>query len=237
MRLTKHFKVSDIDIRVTYKPIKNLHLSVHPPDGRVTLSSPPEFDLEKLRVYAATKLSWIKKERKKILSQEREGIKLYVTRESHQFLGKRYLLEVVESGRPKLILLQNKMLLRAVKGATTEQKEKTLYNWYRKQLREIVEGLSKKHAAKMGIDEYNIGIRKMRTKWGSCTVDKRLWFNVELAKKPLECIEYVVVHELVHILEKHHNKRFILLMDEYLPNWRLRKKELNELPLRYFSGK
>jgi len=227
-------QIGPVEIEVTFKEIKNLHLSVHPPYGKVTISSPVFYDIEKVKIYAATKLAWIKKEQAKIQSQEREEPKLLITQESHQFLGKRYLLKVIESSRPKLILKHNNLELFAIRNATLEQKRKTLHNWYKKELESLLVKLLIAYAKEMNISDFNFGVRKMKTKWGSCSIEKRmLWFNVELAKKPIECIEYIVVHELVHLLERNHNKNFIILMDKFLPNWRIQKKILNELPLGY----
>lgn len=225
-------QIGSVTIDVTFKEIKNLHLSVHPPHGRVTISSPLEHDLEKVKIYAATKLNWIKKEQKKFREQAREGEKRYVTRESHQFLGERYLMKVKEAGRPKIEFNQKIIELYAVPNSTREQRETTLYNWYRKELYTVLESLIEVHSKKMGLSDFEFSIRKSKTKWGSCSTEKRkLWFNLELSKKPIDCIEYIVVHELIHLKERKHNKRFILLLDKYLPNWRLQKDKLNELPI------
>ncbi|KFF23828.1 M48 family metallopeptidase [Chryseobacterium vrystaatense] len=224
--------IGPVEIEVTFKEIKNLHLSVHPPYGKVTIASPNFYDLEKIKIYAATKLGWIKREQNKIRSQEREETKLMITHESHQFLGKRYLLKVIEANRPKLVLKHNTIELYAIPNALLEQKHNTLYNWYKRELEAKIGNLISDYAPVMNITDINFGIRKMKTKWGSCSIEKRmLWFNIELAKKPIECIEYIVVHELVHLLERNHNKNFIILMDKFLPAWRVQKKILNELPL------
>lgn len=224
--------IGSVEIEVTFKAIKNLHLSVHPPHGRVTISSPDFYDLEKVKIYAATKLSWIKKEQAKIQSQEREAHKLMVTHESHQFLGKRYLLKVIEAKRPKIVLKHNVIELYALPNATAEQKQKTLYSWYKRELEGKIGHLAFDYAKQMNITDFKFGIRRMKTKWGSCNIEKRmLWFNIELAKKPVKSIEYIVAHELVHLLERNHNKNFIFLMSQFLPSWRVQKKILNELPL------
>jgi predicted metal-dependent hydrolase len=224
--------VGPIEVEVSFKPIKNLHLSVHPPDGRVTIASPDFHDLEKIKIYLATKLAWIKREQKKIQGQAREGEKLFITRESHQFLGKRYLLHVIEAKRPKIVLRHSELDLYAVEAATVEQKRKTLYNWYKRELEKVILKYLSVYLKLMDLKLDTFGIRKMKTKWGSCVTDNgMIWFNIELAKKPEACIEYIVVHELVHLIERHHNKNFVILMDRYLPNWRIQKKILNELPV------
>jgi hypothetical protein len=225
-------RIGDIEVEVSFKEIKNLHLSVHPPMGKVTVSSPLHFDVEKIRLYVATKLLWIKKERKKIIDQERETDKDFITRESHYFLGKRYLLEISELEKRKVVLHHSKIELFTPFPSSVESKKQVLYNWYRKELRKVVQELIEQYSKKMEISFPEFGIRHMRTKWGSCaTNNRRLWFNIELAKKPFSCIEYIVVHELVHLSERRHNKNFILLMNRYLPNWQVQKKLLNELPV------
>lgn len=228
----EQFKIGDIEIEVTFKDIKNLHLSVHPPLGRVTISSPEFYDLDKVRIYAATKLAWIKKEQRKFLAQEREPKREFVNQESHYFLGTRYLLKIEEAKRNSVILKGKKLLIQSTNPMDKVHLEKLLYAFYRKELRKMLNQMLEKHIQIMNLKLPPFKIRFMKTKWGSCAVDNgRIWFNIELAKKPLECIEYVVVHELVHLLERHHNKRFILLMDQYYPSWRTQKKLLNELPL------
>lgn len=228
---TEHLQIGSLEVEVKFKPIKNLHLSVHPPDGRVTVSSPEFFDLEKIKVYLTTKLGWIKREQKKIAEQEREGEKLMVTRESHYFLGKRYLLKVTEAKRASVTVHHQVIELFSPAHYTSEQKLKQLNNWYRQQLNAVLAKLLTHHLRIMNLTIDNFSVRKMKTKWGSCNdTNNLLNFNIELIKKPIECIEYIVVHELVHLIERNHNKNFIILMDRYLPNWRTQKKILNELP-------
>ena len=229
---TTHLTIGNVEVEVKFKPIKNLHLSVHPPYGKVTVSSPEFFDLEKVRVYLITKLGWIKREQKKIAAQEREGEKFMITRESHQFLGKRYLLNVKKSTTNKIVLKHSSIELYAKEPASVETKKKVLYDWYRKELRVQITTLIAKYAVIMNLSIPEFGIRIMKTKWGSCTTEsQKLWFNIELAKKPIECIEYIVVHEMVHLIERNHNKNFVILMERYLPNWRTQKNVLNELPI------
>lgn len=229
---SESLKIGTVEIEVTFKPIKNLHLSVHPPLGRVTISSPEFYNLEKVKIYAATKLGWIKKEQQKLRSQPREALREYKTQESHYFLGTRYLLQL-EQSNTNTVEPKGKKLLLKVKDPTDELlKRKTLYKFYRSQLREILHKYITHYAVVMNLPFPEFKIRVMKTKWGSCaTSTQRLWFNIELAKKPQETIEYLVVHEMVHLIERNHNKNFILLMDRYLPNWRVQKKILNELPI------
>lgn len=223
--------INDIKIEVTFKDIKNVHLSVHPPFGNVTLSSPTENSIEKINTYLITKIPWIRKQQKKILKQDRESSHDFITRESHYFLGKRYLLKVSESVRPSIKLHHDIIEMFSPKDYTSEQKEKQLYNWYKKELIIVLGNFTLNYCKKMNVTFDNYHIRKMKTKWGSCNAEKRtLHFNIELIKKPAECIEYIVVHEMVHLLVRNHNQDFVILMDKYLPNWRILKQRLNELP-------
>lgn len=229
---TELLQIGTVEIEVKFKPIKNLHLSVHPPYGHVTISSPEIYDLEKVKIYAATKLGWIKKEQKKFLAQEREDPRDFLTHESHYVFGTRYLLKLVSSKRNGVKLKGKKLYLYTTDPENKELSRKTLYSFYRRELRKKIEGFIAQYSQSMSLDLPEFKIRTMKTKWGSCATDsKRLWFNIELAKKPLECIEYIVVHEMVHLLERNHNKRFVLLMDRYYPNWQVQKKVLNELPI------
>jgi predicted metal-dependent hydrolase len=228
----EQIRVGDIEIEVRFKDIKHLHLSVHPPLGRVTVAAPHHIELDTVRLYAATKLSWIRKERRKLLGQEREIGKEYITRESHFFLGSRYLLKITPVRRSKVILHHSIIELLTTEPLSTQTKEQVLYNWYRRELRKVLDQLIRRYAQVMDLPVPPFGIRRMKTKWGSCATDiRRLWFNIELAKKPVSCIEYIVVHELVHLIERRHNKNFILLMNRYLPSWQVQKKILNELPI------
>lgn len=229
---TEVLQIGSVEIEVKFKPIKNLHLSVHPPYGHVTISSPEIYDLEKVKIYAATKLGWIKKEQKKFLTQEREEPRDFLTQESHYFMGTRYLLKLITAKRNKVELKGKKLYLYTTAPENKELNRKTLYTFYRRELRSKIVAYTALYSRQMGLDIPEFKIRTMKTKWGSCATDsKRLWFNIELAKKPLECIEYIVVHEMVHLMERNHNKRFVLLMDQYYPNWQVQKKVLNELPL------
>lgn len=228
--------VSGIPVKVTFKKIKNIHLSVHPPLGEVTLSAPEETELQKIQTYVATKLTWIRKQQKKIASQKRENTHQYITKESHYFLGKRYLLKVSEKdisrNQSKVILHQNKLEMIVPYQSDKEFKKSILQQWYRNELKVIIAETVSHYSKIMETDSVPFSIRQMKTKWGSCNDEKRtLLFNTELAKKPLDTIEYIVVHEMVHLKVRNHNKDFIALMNRYLPNWELRKQELNELPV------
>jgi predicted metal-dependent hydrolase len=226
-------RLGEITVDVIRKDIKNIHLSVYPPTGTVRISAPSRMKLETIRVYAISKLGWIKKQQTKLRNQERETPRDYVTRESHYFMGKRYLLRISETdGAPSVVLRHREIELVVKKDSDLEQRQKLLEAWYRKQLRQKAGTYIAFWEKQMDLKVSEFGIKRMRTKWGSCSRDaKRIWLNLELAKKPKECLEYIVVHEMVHIMERKHGTRFIALMDKFLPQWRQYKEELNRLPI------
>ena len=235
----KQIELGDIVIDVEQKDIKNIHLSVYPPNGKVHISAPERMDLDTIRVFAIAKLKWIKKQREVFARQERETPREYLPRESHYFLGERYLLKIVEQDSSPRIVLKKKEIQMMVRPDTTQEKKKEILDeWYRSELKRIVPAIIEKWETKIGVRTTEYGIKKMRTKWGTCNpVAKRIWLNLELAKKPLECIEYIVVHELVHLQERSHKERFVTLMDEYMPKWRFYRDELNRLPFSHVDCK
>jgi predicted metal-dependent hydrolase len=222
---------------VVQKDIKNIHLSVYPPLGRVKIAAPLRMDLETIRIFAISKLGWIKLQQTKFCNQERETPRDYISKESHYFLGKRYLLKVVETdNKPTVEIKHDTILLQVKPNSSSEQKHIILQEWYREQLKEIVPKYIEKWEEKMDVKVAEFGIKKMKTKWGTCNREaKRIWINLELAKKPLECLEYIIVHEMVHLLERSHNNRFIAYMNRFLSQWRYFKEELNK-PLRAESS-
>lgn len=227
----KMITVLDIDVEVVRKEIKNIHLSVHPPYGRVRIAVPTETKDEGIRQFVISKLRWIKLQKEGFEEQVRISAREYVAGESHYFLGERYLLQITETTGKQHVELVGKrnMVFHARKNSSPEQRERVMVEWYRKELRKIIPELIKKWEPKMNVHVADWQIRKMKTKWGSCNIEKQLiTINLELAKKYLHCIEYIVVHEMVHLLERNHNDRFISYMDQFLPNWRTTKLELNE---------
>lgn len=229
----KELNLGELTIEVEQKDIKNLHLSVYPPNGRVRIAAPTRMDLDTIRVYAISKLGWIRQQQKKFTAQERESPREYINRERHYFLGKRYLMKVMEHNAPPTIKLKHNVLeLYARPNTDMEKRQIILQEWYREELRTLAKLLIAKWEKKMGVTVSELGIKKMKTKWGTCNIAaKRIWLNLELAKKPLSCIEYIIVHEMVHLLERNHNERFIALMNHFLPGWQELKLELNRLAI------
>lgn len=222
-----------IAVDVVLKDIKNIHLSVHPPAGKVRIAAPLRMDLDTIRVFAITKLAWIKSQQKKLREQERETPREYLDRESHYVWGKRYLLKLVEKeAAPSVELKHNKIILQLRPAASHEKKQEVLDAWYREQLKAAVPALVAKWEKALGVQASKVFVQKMKTKWGSCNpVAGNIRLNTDLAKKPPACLEYIVVHEFAHLLERHHNERFIALMDAHMPQWRQYKEVLNSLPL------
>ena len=231
----EQLKLGNITVDVIKKNIKNIHLSVHPPTGRVRISAPTRLDIDTIRVFAVSKLSWIKKQQAKFERQKREVPREFLNRESHYFKGKRYLLKVIEkNAAPRIELKHNRIELYVRPQASKEKMKSVLDEWYRSQLKASLPAIIEKWERKLNIQVNEFGIRKMKTKWGTCNREaKRIWLNLELAKKPVECLEYIVVHEMVHLLERNHNDRFVSLLDEFMPKWRFFKDELNRLPVRH----
>ena len=230
-------QLGDITVQVTQKDIKNVHLSVNPPFGKVKIAAPERMELDTIRIYAISKLSWIRKQQAKILSQKREAPREYITKESHYFQGKRYLLKVIEHNAAPVVKQKHSQLELYIRPHTsTEKRKEIIEEWYRDQLKITVAKYISKWENIMNVSVSEFGIKKMKTKWGTCNIEaKRIWINLELAKKPIECLEYIVVHEMVHLFERNHNTRFVALMDNYLPNWRELKVELNKLPISHID--
>ncbi|TAK21449.1 MAG: M48 family peptidase [Chloroflexota bacterium] len=225
--------LTDITIDVVFKPIKNVHLSVHPPDGHVRISAPGKMALDTIRVYAITRLEWIRRQRRRILAQARETARDYVDRESHYVWGKRYLLKVVEiEVAPSIELRHSEAVLATRPGTSTERREAILAAWYRDQVRRATMPLIAKWEPRLGVSLDRLFVQRMKTRWGSCNPLRRsIRLNTELAKKPPECLEYIVVHELAHLLVPNHNERFHGILDASLPGWRQTRQTLNSAPL------
>jgi predicted metal-dependent hydrolase len=231
--MVSEFHLGDIPVLVTFKEIRNVHLSVHPPAGRVTISAPVRMDLETIRTFTITKLAWIKRQRKQLQGQARETAREYVAHESHLLWGKRYLLTLKEAaGKPSVTKNHNWLVLHVPEAFSLEKRRAVMAEWYRGQIKAAVPAIIDEWASRIGVEVNNVHIQQMKTKWGSSNPEgKSIRLNTEIAKKPVECLEYVVVHEMAHFIEPTHNARFTALMDRLMPNWRLRRDLLNALPV------
>ena len=231
---TKNITVSGLDVQVVRKSIKNLHLGVYPPAGRVRVAAPLSVSDNAVRLAVVEKLGWIKRQRARFETQPRQSEREMVSGESHYYLGRRYRLRVKEHDAPARVIFGNRTFLELHVRPSTDARgrERLLHEWYRASLRSLIPPLVGRWEKILGVKASAWGIRKMKTKWGSCSVEsRRIWLNLELAKKPLQCLEYLIVHELAHLLERHHNDRFIGLLDRHLPHWRRSRNELNSAPL------
>ena len=231
--MTRLLKLGDITVDVVFKDIKNVHLSVHPPTGRVRISAPVRMSLDNIRIFAISKLGWIKQQQKKLQAQDRETPREYLDRESHYVWGKRYLLTIIESDQaPSIELKHSRMLLQVRPGTDEKRRQAVMEGWYRDQLKIAVPPLIAKWEPLMGVKVNRFFVRRMKTKWGSCNPDAgNIRLNTELAKKPPECLEYIIVHEMAHLLEPTHNARFRALMDRFMPKWGFYIAQLNRLPV------
>jgi predicted metal-dependent hydrolase len=221
--------VETLSIDVERKNIKSLRLAVYAQTGRVRLAAPLWLSDEVLRLYVISKLEWIKKHQARIAFRKPQPVREYVSGERHSYNGKQYVLEVVpRRGKPKAALEGAVLKLFVQENCTKHQRAMAIAQWYRERLQESIPVLVEKWEKRMKVEVREWGIKQMRTRWGSCNVHAhRVWLNLELAKKPLRCLEYVLVHEMVHLLERNHSRRFAALMSEFLPQWKLLKKELN----------
>ncbi len=233
MSQVSQIQLGDIPVEVVLKDIKNVHLSVYPPTGRVRISAPKRMSLDTIRVFAISRLDWIKRQQTRLREQERETPRDYVDRESHYVWGQRYLLTVVESDeRPAVELDHSRMLLRVRPGTDESKRRALVEKWYRQQLKAAVPPLLDRWQPRLGVGVERFFVQRMKTKWGSCNHRARtIRLNTELAKKPAERLEYIVVHELIHLLEPTHNARFVALMDEWMPHWRHHRSQLNQFPI------
>ncbi|MBC7876953.1 MAG: M48 family metallopeptidase [Anaerolineales bacterium] len=237
--MVNQINVGGVPIDIIFKDIKNLHLSVHPPTGRVRIAAPSRTKLETIRVYAITKINWIKKHQQKLQEQERESPYEYVDRESHYVWGRRYLLKVNESNQLSSVKVQHKQLVLTIRPKNNVQKmDSVLSTWYREEVKALASSLIAKWEPIMGVTVGELRIRKMKTKWGSCKPQKKsILLNSDLGKKPRACLEYIVVHEMAHLLEPTHNTHFFALMDKFMPQWKYYKDQLNKLPVRHEEWK
>ena len=236
MSINSYLQLGSVEALVVRKPIKNLHLSVLPPNGWVRITAPQEMKDDAVRTLIALRLPWIKKQQSKFTGQERQTKRDYVTGESHYFFGKRYRLEVVYVDVVPAVKLKgkSKVILQVRPKSPANKRREVMMDWYRKELHIVINDLIDKWQKKMGVQVKFWSIKQMKTRWGTCNSKRaRVLINLELAKKPTACVEYVVVHELLHLIEKKHNDKFVSLMTKYIPKWRGIKEDLNRFMLSY----
>jgi len=226
-------QLGEIPIEVVLKKIKNVHLSVYPPKGRVRISAPTKSKLDTLRLYAISRLGWIKKQRTRILGQDREMPRSFIQRETHYFWGKRYLLDVREGHRPQGVAVSHgEMHLRVPWNASKVKRSEVVETWRRSELRNELSEMVLRWSKKLGVSPRNVFVQKMKTQWGSCNHrTQSIRLNTELTKKPKQYLDYVLLHEMAHLLKPTHSKEFIAILDEQMPMWREIKKGLNRLPV------
>lgn len=231
--MTESIQLGELTIEVTRKAVKNVHLSVHPPAGHVTLVAPTSTRLEVARAYAISKLGWIRDQQEKLQAQARETPRQFVERESHYLWGRRYLLSVVEQeAKPRVKLDHRRITLIIRPGSSSEKREEVMHDWHRALLHQTIPALIQKWQLVLGVTVSAYFLQRMKTKWGGCNHRAgTIRLNTELVKKPKDLLEYVVVHEMLHLIEPTHSPRFIELLDKHYPNWREARAELNELPL------
>lgn len=225
--------IGELSIRVTRKPIKHVHLSVHPPDGRVTLSAPKMTRLDVARAYTVSKVGWIREQQSRLRSQARETPRQFIERESHYLWGRRHLLTVAYRETKPFVSLDHRRITLTVRpGSDAEKRAAVIHDWHKSLLHEVVPTLIKKWEPKLKVKVAGYFLQRMKTKWGSCNhAAGHIRLNTELVKKPKDLLEYVVVHEMAHLLEATHSERFVAILVDHYPSWREARAELNELPL------
>ncbi len=230
---TETIQLGELSIQVTRKAIKNVHLSVHPPDGRVTLAAPTATRLEVARAYAISKLAWIRKQQSQLRNQSRETPRQFVERESHYLWGRRHLLTVIKRDTKPSVVRDHKRLTLTVRpGSPKAKRAEIIHEWHKSLLHGLVPALIKKWESKLGVKVSAYYLQRMKTKWGSCNHRfSHIRLNTELVKKPKDLLEYVVVHEMAHLLEPTHSERFMAILSDHYPTWRDARAELNELSL------
>ena len=233
-------EVSQIIIDVVCKDIKNMHLAVYPPTGRVRIAVPLRIKDEAVRLFAVSKLSWIRRQKRKFEGQERETSRDYIDRESHYFLGQRYLLNVIEQNSTPKVVIKNKSKidLYVRPNTATDKRQFIINEWYRTELKKLIPPIIGKFEKKLGVKAKEWRVKRMKTKWGTCNIEnKRIWINLELAKKPTICLEYIILHELAHLIERQHNDNFLAHIEKCMPEWKFHKEELNRLPVSHGDWK
>jgi len=231
---TKSLEIGGLIVELVRKPIKNMHLGVYPPDGRVRVAAPATVSDDAIRIAVVSRMGWINRQRDKFQQQARQSARAYVSGETHFHLGQRYRLRLIERpGSAGVRLTSDKRIeLSVPEDRGSEFREKVFQRWQRGLLRERGQALAVEWAGRLGVEPPTIGIKRMKTKWGACNPDaKRIWLNLELIKKPPECISYLMLHEITHLIERRHGDAFVAFLDRHMPNWRTYRDQLNAAPL------
>lgn len=231
--MTGSIRIGDITVQVTRKAIKHVHLSVHPPSGRVTLTAPIATRLDVARAYAISRLGWIRQQQERLKNQARETPRRFIERESHYLWGRRHLMTVVDrDAKPSVSLDHKRIALTVRPGSSAAKRAEVIHQWHKSLLHAVVPAMIRKWEAKLKVKVADYFLQRMKTRWGSCNARAgHIRLNTELVKKPKDLLEYVIVHEMVHLLEPTHSDRFIGLLQKHYPTWREARAELNELPL------
>lgn len=229
------FQLGDVRIDVVRKDIKNLHLSILPPSGRVRITAPERMSMDAVRVFAVNKLPWIRRQQQKLREQERETPREYLERESHYVWGQRYLLTVKEADQPPSVeLSHHRLMLQVRQGTAGARRQEIVEEWYREELRAAATPLIEKWQRIMGVEVRRFFVQRMKTRWGSCNPSAgSIRLNTYLARKPRECLEYIIIHEMAHFIEHTHNAQFVELMDRFMPKWQYHRDVLNKLPVQH----
>ena len=228
--------VGKLVVNIVRKDIKNLHLGVYPPDGRLRVAAPLKVTDDAVRLLIISKMAWIKKQVAQFEGQQRQSKRQYVSGESHYLKGQRYLLNVIYHNAVPKVTIRNKthIDLYVRMGSSEEKRQQVMTEWYRQHLKEQIPALIDKWQSVVGVEVRDWSIKQMKTKWGTCNIAAhRIWLNLDLAQKPEHCLEYIIVHEMVHLLERHHNDQFTAYMDKFMPQWRSYRDELNQFLLNH----
>jgi len=223
-------KISNLEIETVRKKIKNIHLGVYPPNGKIRVAVPEETNEEQIRLLVISKMPWIKRQQKKFNQYQRQSKREYLTGESHYFFGKRYILNVIEDKniKPQIRIKNKERIDMYINKNHYSKKERLFDRFYRTELKKIIDLFREKWEGILGVKANELKIKRMKTKWGSCNSEnKRIWINLELSKKPLDCVEYVLVHEMIHLLERTHTEKFREILNKNLPKWNHSKDKLN----------
>lgn len=231
--MTETIQIGEIPITVTLKDVRKVHLSVHPPDGRVTLVAPTSTRLDVARAYAISKLTWIREQQRKLFNQARETPRQLIERESHYLWGRRYLLTIVQQeAKPSVRLDHKRITLHIRPGSDATKRAQVFHEWHKSLLHEAIPSFIQKWEPRLGVEVKSYFLQRMKTKWGSCNHQAgHIRLNTELVKKPKDLLEYVIVHEMAHLLEPTHSAPFVAILNEHYPTWQEDRAELNELPL------